>query len=127
MDIREILNAIDEKDRQLWANCRTQMRKVYISAHNKIIGTADWATIDDAFLDMVDIQLAELFDRSGRITSTKPLIDHNDANKIKDDLNKRDDEIKDKLSNDIKNEVKNNLTLVSNGDNATKVPDNEWK
>lgn len=127
MDIREILAAIDEKDKQLWSNCRTNMRKVYIAAHNKIIGTADWATIDDAFLDMVDIQLAELFDRSGRISATKPLINHDDANKIKDGLYKRDDEIKDKLSNDIKNEVKNNLTLVSNGDNATKVPDNEWK
>ena len=110
MDIREILTALDENDKLLWANCRTQMRKVYISAHNKIIGTADWATIDDAFLDMVDIQLAELFDRSGRIMATKPLVNQDDVNKIKDDLNKRDDEIKDKL------------TLVSNGDNATKVP-----
>ena len=115
MDIREVLAAIDEKDRQLWANCRTNMRKVYISAHNKIIGTADWATIDDAFLDMIDIQLAELFDRSGRISATKPLINSDDVDRIKDDLNKRDDEIK------------NKLTLVSNDDKATEVPDNEWK
>lgn len=113
MDIREILAAIDEKDRQLWASCRTNMRKVYISAHNKIIGTADWETIDDAFLDMCDIQLAELFDRAGRIKAQKPLINHNDADKLKNDLLKRDDEIK------------NKLTLISG--ETTEIPSNEWK
>lgn len=63
---------------------------------------------------MIDIQLAELFDRSGRLTSTKSLINHDDADKLKNDLLKRDDEIK------------NKLTLVSD-ENKTEIPDNEWK
>lgn len=106
MDIREILAAIDEKDKQLWSNCRTNMRKVYISAHNKVVGIANWSHIDDAFLDMMDIQLANLFDRAGRFETTKSLVSSEDVEKIKNDLLKSDDDIKKKLSD---------------------LPNNEWK
>lgn len=98
MDIREILAAIDDKDKQLWSSCRTQMRKVYIAAHSKIIGVADWSDVDDAFLDLIDIQLAQLFDRSGRLNTTRELIGKDDAEKIKNDLNKRDEDIKNKVT-----------------------------
>lgn len=106
MDIREILAAIDEKDRQLWSDCRTNMRKVFISAHNKVVGIANWSHIDDAFLDMMDIQLANLFDRAGRINSPKPIVSDEDAEKIKNDLLKSDDDITLRLSDLPKNEWK---------------------
>lgn len=129
MDIREILAAIDEKDKQLWSSCRTNMRKVYISAHNKVVGTANWSHVDDAFLDMMDIQLANLFDRGGRLETTKPLVDNEEAEKIINDLLMSDDEIKKKLSDDINNEVQNNLTVskINSMANVTEIPKNEWK
>lgn len=124
MDIREILAAIDEKDKQLWSNCRTNMRKVYIAAHNKVIGVADWSHIDDAFLDMIDIQLAQLFDRSGRLNSTKTIVNNEDAEKIKAEMLKRDNEVKDKLP------MMNSLLDKSSGVKIPMsdcLPKNEWK
>lgn len=74
MDIREILNSLSPEDRLLWSQCRTDMRRNYLNAHNSTMGIHNWDHTDDAFLDMIDIKLAILFDRSGRINSPKDII-----------------------------------------------------
>ena len=74
MDIREILNALSPEDRLLWSQCRTDMRRNYLNAHNQTMGIHNWDHTDDAFLDMIDIKLAILFDRSGKLVSTKSII-----------------------------------------------------
>lgn len=80
-DIREVLNALDEQDRVLWRQHRTEMRRSYMSAHNTVHGVVNWSDKDDAFIDLIDIQLALLFDRAGRFAATKDIIG-NDGNKI---------------------------------------------
>ena len=126
MDIREILKALDEKDQRLWSECRTAMRKVYLTAHNKVLGLADYEAQDDAFMDLIDIKLALLFDRGGRVNSSKT-ITGDDADKIEEDLLDKDYELgkiigqKISLPNDF---VKKGAAEVL--DTAT-VPMNEWK
>lgn len=124
MDIREILKALDEKDQRLWSECRTAMRKVYLTAHNKVLGLADYEAQDDAFMDLIDIKLALLFDRAGRVNTTKTLTG-DDADKIEEDLRQKDFELgrvlKIRLPNDF---VKEGATKVLDTAN---VPMNEWK
>jgi len=126
LDIREILKALDEKDQRLWSECRTAMRKVYLTAHNKVLGLADYEAQDDAFMDLIDIKLALLFDRGGRVNSSKT-ITGDDADKIEEDLLDKDYELgkiigqKISLPNDF---VKKGAAEVL--DTAT-VPMNEWK
>lgn len=73
-DIREVLNALDEQDRVLWRQHRTEMRRSYMAAHNTVNGVINWSDKDDAFIDLIDIQLALLFDRAGRFAATKDII-----------------------------------------------------
>lgn len=123
MDIREVLQALDAKDRQLWSECRTAMRKVYLTAHNKVIGLADYEAQDDAFMDLIDIQLALLFDRGGRVNSAKTL-SGDDGEKIKADLINKDDELKKTLNMHAPNDHIG-IAFVDLPD--TKIPNNEWK
>jgi len=116
MDIREILQALDEADRKLWSDCRTAMRKVYLTAHNKVLGLADYEAQDDAFMDLIDIKLAALFDRGGRLNTAKTLAG-DDADKIEKDLNDHDNIIKKKLS------VVKSVGAVAD---TSKLPMNEW-
>jgi hypothetical protein len=81
-DIREILQAIDEKSQQLWSRHRTEMRRAYIVAHNATMGAASWTAEDDALLDLIDIKLALLFDRSGHFEAAKDVIGKADGEKI---------------------------------------------
>lgn len=85
MDIREILQSLSPEDRLLWSQCRTEMRRTYLNAHNQTMGIASWDHTDDAFLDMIDIKLAILFDRSGKIVATKQVI--GDASEIEEQIN----------------------------------------
>lgn len=81
-DIREVLNALDEQDKRLWSQHRTEMRKSYMNAHNSVLGIAAWDHNDDAFIDLIDIKLALLFDKSGRFAAVKEIIHADDGNKI---------------------------------------------
>lgn len=114
MDIREILKALDNEDKNLFDDCRSNIRKAYLTAHNKSLGVGNWSPEDDAFLDMVDIKIATLFDRSGSFNTTKNIIGKEDVAKIENDLHKKDDDIKNKLA------------LVEPKPVA-EVPKNEWK
>lgn len=95
-DIREIIKALLPEDRTLWQQCRNNMRSVYLNAHNSTVGMPAWNHDDDAFLDLIDIKLATLFDRSGRLIATKEII--GDSKTIEDDLEKADDAMKEKPS-----------------------------
>lgn len=91
-DIREILNALSIDDRALWSEQRTIMRRSYLNAHNETVGMANWSHEDDAFLDLIDIRLALLFDRAGLLQSNKEIIGNGD--KIEEDLKASEDKMK---------------------------------
>jgi hypothetical protein len=97
MDIREILQALDKQDHELWSECRTAMRRVYLIAHNKVLGLGDYEAQDDDFMDLIDVKLALLFDRAGSISTTRPISDSK-ANDIEKNLLDKDDELKKALN-----------------------------
>lgn len=92
-DIREVLNALDTDDKANWLHHRTEMRRSFIQAHNTTVGIAKWTEEDDAFLDFIDIRLALLFDRSGRMASDKTIVEKSDGNKVEEMLNKANDNL----------------------------------
>lgn len=81
MDIRQILQALSDDDRAVWNECRSNMRRAYITAHNMTIGPDKWDIMDDAFCDLIDIRLALLFDRGGRLNATQEIIHKEDGDK----------------------------------------------
>lgn len=93
-DIREVLKALGPEDKTLWQQCRTSMRSVYLNAHNSTVGVAGWDKDDDAFLDLIDIRLALLFDRSGRLETTKEIVHKDDGKQTEKDLEVADDKMK---------------------------------
>jgi len=90
-DIREILNALDIDNRALWSEQRTIMRRSYLNAHNQTVGMSQWSHEDDAFLDLIDIRLALLFDRAGLLHSTKEIIGNGDE--IEQELKEKDTQL----------------------------------
>ena len=64
-DIRDILKGLDADHRAVYAETRTTMRRAYLYAHSKILPIDQYEEKDDAFLDLIDIQTALLFDRAG--------------------------------------------------------------
>ncbi len=88
LDVREILKSLDADDKALWLEHRTAMRRSFISAHTTVLGITKWDENDDAFLDLIDIRLALLFDRSGRMTQQldKVLVDKADSKEIETNL-----------------------------------------
>lgn len=76
MDVREILAALDPDDKVLWERARNAMRKIYMSTHNQTVGIDKWEPKDDSRLDMIDIMIAQLFDRGHRFETTKQLINN---------------------------------------------------
>lgn len=64
-DIREVLKGLSAEDRALYSEVRTQMRRAYLSAHAKLLPIEQYEQSDDAFLDLLDIRIAMLFDRAG--------------------------------------------------------------
>jgi hypothetical protein len=88
MDIREIYKSLSPDDRLLYSRIRTDMRRLYINAHTTIVKIQNWAVDDDAFLDLIDIKLATLFDRAGLMATTKEVIHKEDAKDIEEEINK---------------------------------------
>jgi hypothetical protein len=99
MDIREILNALSPEDRQLWSQHRTEMRRSYLNAHNTTVGMVAWSANDDAFLDLIDIKLAMLFDQSGKLEATKDIIGKDDESRIETKILAESDAVKNKQVN----------------------------
>lgn len=84
-DIREILAALPPEDKQKWSQHRTEMRRSYMTAHNSVLGIEAWTDFDDAFLDLIDTKLAQLFDAAGKLDATH-LIKNDDTTRIEDDI-----------------------------------------
>jgi hypothetical protein len=86
-DIREIINSLDEQDKQMFNQHRTEMRRSYLTAHNSIIGVHAWDAYDDAFMDIIDLKLAILFDRAGRFEAIKDkTIDDAEIERVENDI-----------------------------------------
>ncbi len=66
MDIRDILNNLDDNDKQLWQNCRTDMHRTYLNMLHQAMGIVSIDETDLAFMDLCDIKLALVFERAGR-------------------------------------------------------------
>ena len=62
-------------------------------AHTETIGMDKWASEDDRLLDYVDISLALLYDRAGRLISSKELIGE-DKEKIEAAIDSADSNLK---------------------------------
>lgn len=99
MDIRTILAALDPDDRAVWLQHRTDMRRVYLSAHNATVGIGRWNEHDDAMMDLIDIKLATLFDRAGRFNATEDIVGKKDASKIEDHIAHEDMKLSARLPN----------------------------
>lgn len=92
-DIREILNALSTEDRAMYTQHRNEMRRSYLLAHTETIGMDKWAAEDDRLLDYVDISLALLYDRAGRLVASKELIG-SDKEKIEAQIDSADVNLK---------------------------------
>lgn len=125
-DIREILKALSSEDRTLWQQCRNNMRSVYLNAHNSTVGMPAWNHDDDAFLDFIDIKLATLFDRAGRLDAIKEII--GDSKTIENDLEKADDAMKAKPKVELSSGHKLLATIGQNeaSDKAANALVNGW-
>jgi hypothetical protein len=85
-DIREILQSLDSHDKEMWQKVRTDMRRAYITAHNSVLGVNNWSIDDDAFVDLIDIKLALLFDKAGHMSTTKDIVSKADAQPIEESI-----------------------------------------
>jgi len=85
-DIREIINSLDEQDKTMFNQHRTEMRRSYLTAHNSIIGVEAWDPYDDAFMDIIDLKLAILFDRAGRFAAVDKTIDDKEIERVEQDI-----------------------------------------
>lgn len=64
-DIRDILKGLDDNSRAVYTEVRTTMRRAYLYAHSKTLPIEHYNEQDDQFLDLIDIKIAQLFDRAG--------------------------------------------------------------
>jgi hypothetical protein len=106
-DIREILAALSPEDRAVYTQHRNEMRRSYLLAHNETIGMEKWSEKDDQFLDYVDIMLALLYDRAGKLAATKDI------------FGKDKEQFEEKIDSE-----ESNLKKVDNA--AAKMPDIGW-
>lgn len=85
-DIRDVLNALEEKDRYLYSYLRTEMSAVYLKAIHETLGITNFNQEDHAFMDLIDIKLAILFDRAGKFNNAKGSIDEEAAAQIESQI-----------------------------------------
>lgn len=80
-DIRDVLKGLDADHRAVYSEVRTTMRRAYLYAHSKTLPIDQYEAEDDAFLDLIDIKIALLFDRSGTFNHVEGKLDTEQANK----------------------------------------------
>ena len=85
-DIRDILNALSDQDKHLYSHLRTVMRSEYLNAIHETVNIRSYTKDDDAFLDLIDIKIATLFDRAGKFNAAKGHIDEEAANQIEQQI-----------------------------------------
>ena len=121
LDVREILKALDPQDRMLWSQHRVEMRRSYLNAHNTTVGVVKWETQDDALLDLIDIRLALLFDRAGRLDSVKEVANSGDSDAIEEQLHRTVEKIKDNIKQQVAIPATDDKTY------ATRLMQNGWQ
>jgi hypothetical protein len=65
-----------------------------MTAHNSVIGVAAWNAHDDAFLDLIDIKLALIFDNAGRFAAVNEVANKADGAQTEAAILKADDQLK---------------------------------
>lgn len=93
-DIREILAALTPDDRAMYMEARNNMRANYLYAHNSAVGVSKWDQSDDSFFDLIDIRLALLFDRGGKLNAPKTIIDVDNGHRVEQELKDAEDKMK---------------------------------
>jgi hypothetical protein len=85
-DIRDVLKGLSVDDRALYSEVRTVMRRAYLSAHAKLLPIDQYEAVDDAFLDLIDIKIATLFDRAGVFNHSDGHLNTNTAKDIEQEV-----------------------------------------
>lgn len=93
-DIREILKALSAEDKAIWEHARSTMRATYIGTVGATVGAETWNVTDDAFLDLIDIKLAILFDRAGKLNAPNEIVSHEDSKLTEEAIHKAEDMLK---------------------------------
>lgn len=85
-DIRDVLKGLSADDRALYAEVRTTMRRAYLAAHAAKLPIEQFTMEDDAFLDLLDIKVATLFDRAGVFNHSEGSLDTETAKVLTSDV-----------------------------------------
>jgi hypothetical protein len=81
-DIRDVLKGLSPEFAAIYTEVRTTMRRAYLYAHSKTLPIEQYTEHDDQFLDLIDIKVAQLFDRSGSFDHSKGNLDTDKAKTI---------------------------------------------
>lgn len=92
-DIRDVLKALSVEDARLYSQVRTDMRRSYMAAHAANLRLDNWTNEDDQVLDLIDIQVAMLFVRSGRFNFEHGHIDVDRGKAIEAEIKSRAEEL----------------------------------
>lgn len=92
-DIRDVLKGLGIEERAIYTETRTAMRKAYLSAHSKILPIEKYNEQDDQFLDLIDIKIAQLFDRSGKFDNADGHIETETAKTIETSIKSKASEL----------------------------------
>lgn len=85
-DIRDVLKGLSPEDRAIYSEVRTTMRRAYLAAHAAKLPINQYEETDDAFLDLIDIKIAMLFDRAGVFDHSTGQLNSETANNIENDV-----------------------------------------
>lgn len=101
MDIRALYKSLSPEDRIIYQQIRSDFRKIYLNAHNNIVGMDKWSMDDDYFLDLLDIKIAEMFDRMGKVDSAVTVVDKEEKEVIEASIEKSGNKITEKMNTEM--------------------------
>lgn len=85
-DIRDLLKGLTPEFAAIYTEVRTTMRRAYLYAHSKTLPIEEYNEADDQFLDLIDIKIAQLFDRSGSFDHSKGNLNTEQAKELETDI-----------------------------------------
>lgn len=85
-DIRDVLKGLSPDDRAMYMEARNVMRRAYLAAHAKVLPIEKFEIEDDQFLDLIDIKLAILFERSGTFDHAQGNLNNKQAEAIETEI-----------------------------------------
>lgn len=114
-DIRDVLKGLSPDDRAAYAEIRTIMRRAYLGAHARVLPIERYELTDDAFLDLIDIKIAMLFDRAG-------VFDHSEGNIETDKAAQVQHEVQESFESAATRMMRQNPNNGNNGADAKPWP-----